>query len=123
MRNIKTKHNFKSCIVLFLVGVSLGVLIESLRSKSVRDYYEDLEFELLDSKLRTSFYQIMGEDFCDIAIADNLAFSDRIYQEGLKIDVYERFNRLGDRLIDEKKKYARKTYRQDNKHRIQPEGV
>ena len=69
------EHNEKSAfkkalivtIILFLVGVSLGVFIESWRSQSVRDQYEDLEFELLDSKLRTSFYQIMEEDFCDIS--------------------------------------------------------
>jgi len=108
------EHNEKSAfkkalivtIILFLVGVSLGVFIESWRSQSVRDQYEDLEFELLDSKLRTSFYQIMEEDFCDIAIEDNLKFSDRIYEEGRKIEVYEKFNRLGDRLVDEKKKYT-----------------
>ncbi len=93
-------------VVLFLIGVLLGIFIESSRTDSVREDYEKLEFQLLDSKLRTSFYQTMGEDFCQIAINDNLAFSDQIYEEGKKIDVYERFNRLGDRLRDEKRKYA-----------------
>ncbi len=108
------EHNEKSAfgkalvltVVLFLVGVSLGIFIESYRSSSIRDQYEDLEFELLDSKLRTNFYQLMGEDFCDIAIQDNLEFSDMIYEEGKKIEVYARFNRLGDKLIEEKKKYT-----------------
>ena len=108
------EHNEKSAfgkalvltVVLFLVGVSLGVFIESYRSNSIKDQYEELEFELLDSKLRTNFYQLMGEDFCDIAVEDNLAFSDKIYEEGKKIEVYAKFNRLGNKLIEEKKKYA-----------------
>ncbi len=108
------EHNEKSAfgkalvwtVILFLIGVSLGVFIESWRTQSVKDRYEDLEFELLDAKLRTDFYRIMEADFCDIAIEDNLRFSDRIYEEGKKIDVYEKFNRLGDRLVDEKKKYT-----------------
>jgi hypothetical protein len=111
---VKKEENQKSAfwkalvltVILFLVGVSLGVFIESLRSKSVRDQYEELEFQLLDSKLRTSFYQVMEQDFCDIAIEDNLKFSDMIYEEGKKIEVYEKFNRLGDKLKDEKRKYA-----------------
>jgi hypothetical protein len=108
------EHNEKSAfgkalvltVILFFVGVSLGVFIESYRGNSVREQYESLEFELLDSKLRTDFYQLMGVDFCDIAIRDNLEFSDRIYEEGKKIDVYEKFNRLGNKLLDEKKKYT-----------------
>lgn len=93
-------------VVLFLIGVSLGVFIESWRTQSVKDRYEELEFELLDAKLRTDFYRLMEQDFCSIAIDDNLEFSDRIYEEGKKIDVYEKFNRLGDGLREEKQKYT-----------------
>jgi hypothetical protein len=108
------EHNEKSAfkkalvatIILFFVGVSLGVFIEAWRSQTVRDQYEELEFELLDAKLRTDFYRLMEQDFCEIAIEDNLKFSDRIYEEGKKIDIYEKFNRLGDRLFDEKRKYT-----------------
>jgi hypothetical protein len=109
-----SEHNEKSAfkkalvatVILFLVGVSLGVFIESWRSQAVKDKYEELEFELLDAKLRTDFYSLMDQDFCQIAIDDNLKFSDKIYEEGKKIDVYEKFNRLGDRLGDEKQKYT-----------------
>jgi len=93
-------------IILFLVGVSLGVFIESMRSKSVKDQYEKLELDLLDSKLRQTFFQIIGDDFCSIAIEDNLKFSDKIYEEGQKIDIYEKFDRLGNQLDVEKRKYG-----------------
>lgn len=93
-------------IVLFLIGVSLGVFIESLRSNSIREQYEDLEFQILDSKLRTSFYQIMEEDFCEVAVVDNLEFSDMIYEDGKRIEFYEKFDQFGDKLIEEKKKYS-----------------
>jgi len=109
-----SEHNEKSAfgkalvwtIILFLVGVSLGVFIESWRTQSVKDRYEELEFQLSDSKLRTDFYRLMDQDFCEIAIDDNLKFSDEIYEEGKKIDIYEKFNRLGDKLVSEKKKYT-----------------
>ncbi|MBS3172212.1 hypothetical protein J4438_01355 [Candidatus Woesearchaeota archaeon] len=93
-------------MILFLIGISLGMLFESIRTNYVKDKYEELEFQLLDSQLRTNFYQKLDNDFCDYAIQENLDFSDRIYQEGRKLEVYEKFNKLGDNLEKEKKKYA-----------------
>lgn len=109
-----SEHNEKSVFgkalvltaILFLVGVSLGMFLESQRTSLIEEQYDDLQFELLDSKLRSDFYQLIEEDFCEIAVEDNLKFSDRIYEDGKKIDIYDRFNRLGDGLDDEKRKYA-----------------
>lgn len=93
--------------ILFLLGVLLGIFIESSRINSLEEKYENIEFQLLDSKLRTSFYQMLDEDFCEFAIDDNLRFSDMIYEEGRKIEIYDQFNKFGkDRLNREKKKYA-----------------
>lgn len=93
-------------MILFLIGISLGMLFESMRANYVKDKYEELEFQLLDSQLRTNFYQGLDNDFCDYAIQENLDFSDRIYQEGKKLEIYEKFNKLGNSLEKEKKKYA-----------------
>jgi len=93
--------------VLFLLGVLLGIFIESTRIDNLEEKYENIEFQLLDSKLRTIFYQMIDEDFCDFAIDDNLKFSDMIYEEGRRIEIYDQFNKFGkDRLDREKKKYA-----------------
>ena len=108
-----SEHNEKSVFgkaliitaVLFLVGVSLGMFLESQRTDLIGKQYDELQFEVLDSKLRSDFYQLIEEDFCEIAVEDNLRFSDRIYEDGKKIDIYDRFNRLGNGLDDEKRKY------------------
>ena len=109
-----SEHNEKSVfgkalvftMVLFFVGISLGMFIESHRTSLIEKQYDELQFEVLDSKLRSDFYQLIEEDFCEIAVADNLRFSDRIYENGKKIDIYGEFNRLGNSLDDEKRKYA-----------------
>nr|MBA4404733.1 hypothetical protein [Nanoarchaeum sp.] len=93
-------------MILFLIGVSLGILFESMRANHVKDKYEEIEFQLLDSQLRANFYQKIDSDFCDYAIQENLEFSDRIYEEGKKLETYEKFSKLGNALEKEKKKYA-----------------
>jgi len=108
------KKNYKSVfwkslvltLLLFLVGVAFGMIVEHAREVKVQDKYRELSFELLDSRLRTNFYDIMGEGFCDLAITDNLEFADKIYEEGKKIEIYERFGKLEDLLKDEKRNYA-----------------
>jgi hypothetical protein len=94
-------------LIIFLLGILFGAFIESTRTTQIKENYESLEFQLLDSKLKTDFYQLIDKDFCEFAIEDNLKFSNMIYEEGKKIEIYDQFNKLNkEALKREKKKYA-----------------
>ena len=92
--------------VIFITGILLGMYIEEDRSKGIIDHYEELEFSWYDSKLRTSFYQLLGQDLCENAIKDNLEFSDKIYEEGKRIQHIEDANKFDEKLRKEKRQYA-----------------
>ena len=95
-------------IIVFVLGVSLGMLIESSRTSSIRDEYKLVEVEWADIKLQSSYFQVLSPEFCDKAIKGNLNFADRVYEEGLKIERYENANKLAgkDQLLYEKQRYT-----------------
>lgn len=95
-------------VIVFVLGVSLGMLIESSRTSSIRDEYKMVEVEWADIKLQSSYFQILKPEFCDAAIKGNLNFADRVYEEGLKIERYENANKLAskDQLLYEKQRYT-----------------
>ena len=93
-------------LIIFIAGILLGIYIEDSRSKGIINKYEELEIRWQDSKLRGDFYQLLGRDFCDYAIEDNLEFSDAIYERGKEIERIEKANRFDEELRKEKQKYA-----------------
>jgi hypothetical protein len=93
-------------LVIFIAGILLGIYIEGIRSEKIKQGYEDLELKWQDSKLRTNFYQLLGEDFCDYSIEENLRFADEIYERGKQIELTEKANKFNERLLKEKRRYA-----------------
>ncbi len=94
--------------IVFILGVSLGILLESSRVKEIRDEYKTVEVEWADAKLQSSLFQVLSPKFCEASIQENLNFADKVYEEGLKIERYEDANRLSneDSLLYEKQRYT-----------------
>ena len=94
--------------IVFILGVTLGSFMESSRINKIKDEYRLVEVELADTKLQSSYFQILSPEFCDITIKENLNFADRVYAQGLKIERYENANKLNDenQLLYEKQRYA-----------------
>src|SRR3989344_1308769 len=94
--------------IVFILGVSLGILLESTRAKSIQDEFKLVEVEWADVKLQSNYFQILDPEFCDVAIQENLNFADKVYNEGLKIERYDDANKLGDEndLLYEKQRYT-----------------
>jgi hypothetical protein len=93
-------------LIVFISGVLLGYFLESSRIDEVRDEYRTLERQWADVKIQNSFYRLVGAEFCDESIKENLAFADRVYEEGLKLEKYEESNKLNNEILYEKEKYA-----------------
>lgn len=102
--------------VIFIVGIALGIWIDTLRVAEIQSKLVELDIDWNDARLQSAYYQnfatfgnitnITQEEFCAAAIESNLAFNEKIYQEGLRIEHYEKANRFSPELIQEKKRYA-----------------
>ena len=93
-------------IVVFLLGVFLGFALERNRIGNIEREFQRIDLQWNDAKLQTLYYQNLEPRFCDSAIRENLEFADKVYNEGLKIDSYDKATFLSDGLELERKKYA-----------------
>lgn len=93
-------------VVVFLLGVFLGFVLEKNRLGDIEEQYRRIELEWSDAKLQSLYYQNLEPRFCESAIKENLNFADRVYEEGLKLERYDKVSFLTEDLDWEKKKYA-----------------
>lgn len=93
---------------VFMTGIYVGILLDSGRVDAVRAEYTGMDIQTSDARLQNLYYQTLGdtENFCGPAIEENLAFSEKVYREGLRIDEYEKVNKFAPALIDEKRRYV-----------------
>lgn len=92
--------------IIFFIGIQIGVWIDSSRVEEIRDMLTNTEIQFNDARLQSSYYEFFGMDSCQNAIDANLEYNDRIYKEGLKIELYEAANKFSSNLYLERKKYA-----------------
>lgn len=94
-------------LIVFSLGVGLGYLLENSRISEIQKEFKQVEIEWADAKLQNLYYfQLLNPSYCDSAIRSNLEFADRIYQQGLKLEQYEKSNKLSDEMFYEKQRYA-----------------
>lgn len=93
-------------LIVFSLGILLGYSLENKRFKEVQEEYKQIEIEWADAKLQSIYYQLMSPEFCEAAIKENLIFSDKVYEQGLKLERYENANRLTEQMTYEKLRYA-----------------
>lgn len=92
---------------IFLMGIFVGFLLDNARVEQIREEYKGMEISSIDARLQALYYQIFknSSNFCEPAIQENLRFADKIYVEGLRIEQYEKINKLTPSLISDKRKY------------------
>ena len=93
-------------LLILIIGISLGIGIESYRTGKIVDSYRNYEIEALDLKLQNYYYQIMDRSSCEEAIQQNFEFADDLYLTGLELEKFEEASQLSDDLLIEKKRYV-----------------
>ena len=93
---------------IFLLGIYAGVWLDSGRVEEVRQENANMDIQTSDARIQSLYYQTFGNstNFCGPAIDGNLVFADKVYQEGLRIDEYERVNKFAPSLIRDKTRYV-----------------
>jgi len=95
-------------LVIFIIGIGLGIWIENSRTEEIKTSITEMDVQWNDARLQNLYYQYSNKtnNFCNSAIEANFLFSDKVYEEGKKIEYYESSGMLTDSLLQEKKRYA-----------------
>jgi hypothetical protein len=110
--NIQSDVFWKAAVltaIVFIVGIQLGVWLDESRLQEIEQTLSESDLLFNDIRLQTLFYDSFlskSPQFCDIAEAANLAYNDRIYQEGLRIERYELVNRFTPGMMQDRRRYA-----------------
>ncbi|MCK5321591.1 hypothetical protein KAJ38_03360 [Candidatus Pacearchaeota archaeon] len=91
-------------IAIFLIGLFLGMLIETTNSSKISNLYLQSEISLTDAMATSRLTEEFDFD-CDSIKQSNINFADRIYQEARLLEQYEESGRLTDNLKLLHKKY------------------
>lgn len=107
MKSITTMA-FLATALIFLIIVGVSLVFESGRTEEIRKGLTETDVLWNDARFFRQFIpsaNITNEE-CGFLSEENRKLGDRIYAEGLKIENYEKANKLTDELLTEKKRYA-----------------
>jgi hypothetical protein len=96
-------------LLVFIIGFYAGVLFDNLRLEEVKSRLTEIDNLWNDVRLLQSFTQRMIDNKsldCDILLKENLIAGDKIYEEGQKVEEYEKANRFTPTIFVEKERYA-----------------
>lgn len=91
-------------ILIFGIGVFLGVVLENWRTGRIEYLYQESEVKLLDIRTQSEIYSSREFD-CKTAVKENIEFADRIFKEAELLSRYEGAGRLTESLKLQHKKY------------------
>jgi hypothetical protein len=91
-------------IVVFFLGLLIGIAYEGSRLDRINEYYTISEISLMDILALNDALELSEVD-CDNLIASNLDFADRIYEEAKLLENYDASGRITDNMKLAHKKY------------------
>ncbi|MCD6367659.1 MAG: hypothetical protein J7L45_01080 [Candidatus Aenigmarchaeota archaeon] len=94
-------------LVFLLMGFFFGLWFDTLRTQEVKNELAEVDIMWNDARLQSLYYETFSNgEMCDSALKGNLEFNKKIYEEGQRIERYEKVNRFTPDLITQKKRYA-----------------
>jgi hypothetical protein len=91
-------------IVVFVVGLYLGIVLEDSRLDKIGKYYLESEISLMDILSLNNLAESSGVS-CEVLKEANFELVDRVYEEARLLEEYERTGRLSEEINDFHKKY------------------
>ena len=94
-------------IIVFAVGIFLGIAYEGRKIDEINDYYVLSEIFLMDSFALSKLTDVMGTGLasCDVLVDANIEFADKIYEEAYILEKYEESGKLSETLKILHRKY------------------
>jgi len=105
---LKNKNIFLEALLLtimvFLIGILIGVLFEQGRVNKINEYYAQSEVSLIDILTLNNLANLNNSN-CNNLINSNINFANKIYDEAKILEKYEEAGKISDNIKLEHKKY------------------
>jgi hypothetical protein len=89
---VNSKHSFWLALIftisIFIIGLSLGFLLENQRQDFVQIKLFNSEINLLDEQIRSNLFDNFDIN-CDIRLESTFNFADKIYWDARELENYE----------------------------------
>ena len=94
-------------IIVFIIGIFLGISYEGRKLEEIDDYYILSEIFLMDSFALSKLVDVENTSLadCEFLIDKNIEFADKIYNEAYLLEKYEESGKLSESLKILHKKY------------------
>lgn len=91
-------------IIIFVLGIFLGIGFEKRNINVVEDYYAKSEVSMMDMFVLQNLINT-GDYDCEMVIESTLQFADKIYEEAVLLEAYEEPNVLTQGVVLSHQKY------------------
>ncbi len=92
-------------LLVFLIGIMFGIWVDNFRVAEVRKSISESEINWNDAQLFNSYFRGIGLESCDVALEQNLAYNEKIYQRGLEVEKVLKNNVFTPEALQEWKRY------------------
>jgi len=95
---------FLLTIIIFIIGISIGVFIENKRTANIEAVLLNSEINLLDEQIKANAFQEFNFS-CSDSMESAFKFADKIYAEALKLEEYDSSDKFTDILPTYHRRY------------------
>lgn len=95
---------FFLAIIVFILGLLIGVSFEDSRLNQINQYYTNSEISLMDSVALNRISELKNIS-CDEMINYDFEFADKIYNEAILLEKYEESGKITDSINVAHKRY------------------
>lgn len=88
---------FLVACVIFILGLLIGIFVESDRLQQINDYYSQAQISLMDSVALSS--SINNAAQCLNLINSSISFADKIYNEAVLLENYESSGKITNSIV------------------------
>lgn len=82
----------------------MGYKLEEYRIDKIDNWYFESDLQLLDQRIQKDAFEFLDLD-CELMIQENINFADKIFEQALEIDRFEKANRINEDIILQHKRY------------------
>lgn len=88
---------FLIACVIFILGLLIGIFVESDRLQQINTYYSQAQISLIDSMALSSSVSDAAQ--CSNLINSSISFADKVYNEATLLENYENSGKVTDSMI------------------------
>ncbi len=96
---------FVLTVFIFLIGIMMGIWVDNARTSGIKNMMGESEILWEDTRLLNMYITSIGQEDCEAAFEENLAYNNRIYGYGKEIEAKMEASTFAPEIEQEWRKY------------------